>query len=221
MVGSPAAPVGAGRGRKNRAIVPFRAPRREFAGRDPPRGTAGSPEASRRRAKRCIIRRPRLPSAPAVNPIDPSHYSVLTAMITPAFFLTATGSLLVSSNGRLARVVDRMREDLARMKQMAPGPEREALETQVAVHRRRSNLVLLSLRLLYGSMSAFVGTSLAIALNSLLGYRLDLVPVALAILGVLMMFGASVCLGREARLGLKMLNLELDAQIERQHRGRK
>jgi hypothetical protein len=156
-----------------------------------------------------------------VNPIDPSHYSVLTAMITPAFFLTATGSLLVSSNGRLARVVDRMREDLARMKQMAPGPEREALEAQVAVHRRRSNLVLLSLRLLYGSMSAFVGTSLAIALNSLLGYRLDAVPVALAILGVLMMFGASVCLGREARLGLKMLNLELDAQIERQHRGRR
>ena len=91
---------------------------------------------------------PRRPSS-AVNPIDPSHYSVLTAMITPAFFLTATGSLLISSNGRLARVVDRMREDLAHMKQTAPGPERTALEAQVAVHRRRSNLVLLSLRLLY------------------------------------------------------------------------
>jgi hypothetical protein len=147
------------------------------------------------------------------------HYAVLTAMITPAFFLTATGSLLVSSNGRLMRVVDRMREDLARLKETATGPEREALERQVGVHRRRSALVLLSLRLLYGSMSAFVGTSLAIAINSLSGYRLDFLPVALAILGVLLMFGASLCLGREARLGLKMLNDELDAQLDRRGRG--
>jgi hypothetical protein len=139
-------------------------------------------------------------------------------MITPAFFLTATGSLLVASNGRLARVVDRMREDLARMKQTEAGPERDALEAQVQVHRRRSSLVLMSLRLLYGSMSAFVGTSLAIAINVFAGNRLDLVPVALAILGVLMMFGASICLGREARLGLKMLNLELDAELDRPRR---
>ena len=149
---------------------------------------------------------------------DPGHYSVLTAMITPAFFLTATGSLLVSSNGRLARVVDRMREDLARMRATEPGPERDLLERQVAVHRRRSALVLLSLRLLYGSMSAFVGTSLAIAIDSFTGQRLDVLPHALAVLGVLLMFGASVCLGREARLGLKMLNDELDAQLDRQRR---
>jgi hypothetical protein len=152
---------------------------------------------------------------------DPGHYSVLTAMITPAFFLTATGSLLVASNGRLARVVDRMREDLAKMKQTEPGPERDALEAQVDVHRRRSSLVLLSLRLLYGSMSAFVGTSLAIAINSFAGNRLDLLPVVLAILGVLMMFGASICLGREARLGLKMLDRELDAELDRPRRGRR
>lgn len=148
------------------------------------------------------------------------HLAVLTAMITPAFFLTATGSLLVSSNGRLARVVDRMREDLARMKIAQAGPERELLNAQVAIHRRRSALVLLSLRLLYASMSAFVGTSLAIALNSLTGNRFDLLPVGLAILGVLLMFAASVCLGREARLSLQMLNDELDAQIDRQGRTR-
>lgn len=111
-----------------------------------------------------------------------------------------------------------MREDLARMKSTAPRSERDALMRQVAVHRRRSELVLLSLRLLYASMSAFVGTSLAIAISAFSGHRLDLLPVALAILGVLLMFAASVCLGREARLGLKMLTEELDAQIDRQRR---
>ena len=64
-------------------------------------------------------------------------------------------------------------------------------------------------------MSSFVGTSLAIALNSLTGEHLDFIPTALAVLGVLLMFGASVCLGREARLGLKMLDLELDEQLDR------
>ncbi len=146
---------------------------------------------------------------------EPSHYSVLSAMITPAFFLTATGAMLGAANLRIARVVDRMREDLARLKQVEAGSERDALEVQVGVHRRRSELVLLALRLLYGAMTAFVATSLAIAINSLSGHRLDLLPVALAILGSLMLFGASVCLGREVRLGLKMLNLELDAQIDR------
>ena len=37
------------------------------------------------------------------------HYAILTAMLAPAFFLTATASLLMSANARLARVIDRAR----------------------------------------------------------------------------------------------------------------
>ena len=145
---------------------------------------------------------------------DPSHYAVVSAMITPAFFLTATASLLMAANGRLARVVDRMREDLAKMTAMPAGAERQKYETrQVSVHRRRANLVLTALRLLYGSLSAFVGTSLAIALDSFAGYRFDVLPTVLAVLGVLLMFTASVCLGREARLALKMLDREFEEQL--------
>lgn len=136
-------------------------------------------------------------------------------MITPAFFLTATASLLMASNARLARVVDRMRDDLARLQSVTAGETRRRLEAGVAVHRKRARLVLASLRLLYGSLSAFVGTSLTIALDSLLGYRFDFLPTTLAVLGVLMMFAASTCLGREARLGLRMLESELDEQLQR------
>ena len=49
---------------------------------------------------------------PSPVAIDPSHYAVVSAMITPAFFLTAASSLLISSNNRLARVVDRMRSEI-------------------------------------------------------------------------------------------------------------
>ena len=38
-----------------------------------------------------------------------SHYSILTAMLAPALLMAATGSLLLSANNRLARVVDRLR----------------------------------------------------------------------------------------------------------------
>src|SRR5439155_19834708 len=36
-------------------------------------------------------------------------YTTLTAMITPAIFLTANGSLIISTSNRMSRVVDRIR----------------------------------------------------------------------------------------------------------------
>ena len=42
-------------------------------------------------------------------PIDPPSYATLSAMITPAIFLTANGSLIISTSNRMSRVVDRIR----------------------------------------------------------------------------------------------------------------
>ena len=39
-----------------------------------------------------------------------AHYAILTAMLAPAFFLTATASLILSANNRLARVVDMLNQ---------------------------------------------------------------------------------------------------------------
>ncbi|MFC4729237.1 DUF2721 domain-containing protein [Coralloluteibacterium thermophilus] len=147
--------------------------------------------------------------------MDPAHYTVISSMITPAFFLTATSSMLMSSNARLARVVDRMRVDLAKLRETPQGEQRRQMEARIVTHRKRSTLALSALRLLYGSLSAFVCTSLAIAADSFLGYRLAHLPTFFAIIGVLLMFGASVCMGREARLGLKMLDLELREELSR------
>ena len=38
-----------------------------------------------------------------------SQYDTLTAMITPAIFLTANASLIISTSNRMSRVVDRIR----------------------------------------------------------------------------------------------------------------
>src|SRR5947199_6625789 len=44
-----------------------------------------------------------------------SNYDALSAMITPAIFLTANASLIISTSNRMSRVVDRIRvlNDLA------------------------------------------------------------------------------------------------------------
>ena len=152
---------------------------------------------------------------------DSSHFAVVSAMITPAFFLTATASLIATSNARLSRVVDRMRADIAELKHpdyAEPGGE---LRTRIDQHRKRSRLVLAALRLLYGSVTAFVGTSLAIAIDSVLVWHMDLVPLVLAVAGVLLMLVASICLGREARLALAMLETDLDRQLAREQTERK
>jgi hypothetical protein len=158
-------------------------------------------------------------SLPMPSPASlPGHYAVISAMITPAFFLTATASLLSSSNSRLARVVDRMRVDLAAMASLADPAERSLVLSRIIVHKRRSRLVLASLRMLYAAVSAFVGTSLGIAADHLLDYRLGSLPTLFAVIGVLLVLAASVCLGIEARLSLGMLDVELDREITRHQR---
>lgn len=146
---------------------------------------------------------------------DPSHYAVISAMITPAFFLTATGSLLISSNNRLARVVDRMRKEIQHLRETLPGPMRTELELRISLHRRRSYLVLAALRILYAALSAFVGTSIAIAADAFFQYQLGFLPTLLAVLGVLLMLVASLCLGQEARISLRVLERELRAELDK------
>ena len=74
------------------------------------------------------------------------HHAILAAMLAPALLMAATGSLLVSANARLARVVDRLRALIVAWEQDAP--DREERDTQIARHRSRAALVLRACRLL-------------------------------------------------------------------------
>ena len=142
------------------------------------------------------------------------HYQILTSMLAPALLMAATGSLLVSANNRLARVVDRLRALVASW-HVVPPALRTGLELQIARHRRRSRYVLRACMLLYCAVGGFVGTSLALAFDAFFGFRLAVLPTALAVIGVLCLLAASVYLGLEVSLAVRSFDEELDLEIER------
>ncbi|MEO6365085.1 MAG: DUF2721 domain-containing protein [Luteimonas sp.] len=145
-------------------------------------------------------------------PANPAfaHYAVLTAMLAPAFFLTATASLLMSANNRLSRIIDRLRVVLVELEETVDPEYRAVLEKRILIQRRRSLLILRGSQLLYVAISSFVGTSLTVAGDAFVGYRFGAAPTVLAVLGVLAMFAASLFLAREATLAVAAVNEEMD-----------
>ena len=139
-----------------------------------------------------------------------AHYAILTAMLAPAFFLTATAALLASANARLARIIDRARQLLKDLAEHEDPDERALLEERIAVQRRRSVIILHASRLLYVAISCFVATSLLVAADSLLDHLFGPAPTIIAVLGVLSMFGSSILLASEATMAVRAINDEMD-----------
>ncbi len=140
-----------------------------------------------------------------------TSYIALSAMITPALFMTAACSLIISTSNRMSRIVDRIRSinDLADrldrgLTDLDYADERKAqLVEELGNLEWRSDRVRIALTLLYLSLSAYVGTSLALGADVLLGSIIVGVPTSLAVMGVGLMLAASVNLTREAHRALK------------------
>lgn len=143
-----------------------------------------------------------------------NHYQILTSLLAPALLMAATGSLLISANNRLARVVDRLRFLIARWPTAAE-TERTALDLQIARHRRRSRYVLHACVLLYFAVGAFVGTSLALAVDAYAGFKLPFLPTGLALVGVLCLLAASLYMGLEVSLAVRSFDEELNLDLNR------
>jgi len=144
-------------------------------------------------------------------PLVPESYATLSAMITPALFMTATGSLIISTSNRMSRIVDRIRQlnqegdDLGREVKPVDFVEDRLEHVAVQLDRmvQRSDLIRRALTLLYLAMALYVGTSLTMALNTLAGGWIAALPTTLAILGVSLMFAACIQLTREAHFALR------------------
>ncbi|MUV14858.1 DUF2721 domain-containing protein [Noviluteimonas gilva] len=145
-----------------------------------------------------------------------AHYAILTAMLAPALLMAATASLLTSANARLARVVDRLRALMVSWEFDAPDAAER--QDQIHRHRRRAHLVLRACQMLYGALGAFVGTSLSLALDAFTGFKLGVVPTALALVGVVFLLGASIWLGREVSLSVSSFDLEMEQEMQRKRR---
>ena len=141
------------------------------------------------------------------------HYAILTSMLAPALLMAATGSLLVSANARLARVVDRLRALIVAWEEEAP--DRAERDLQIRRHRQRAQLVLRACQLLYAGLGGFVGTSLALAVDAFLGFRLGVLPTVLAVIGVSFLLLACIALGSEVSLSVRSFDEELDQELAR------
>ena len=145
---------------------------------------------------------------------------VLTAMITPAVLISASGTLVLSTSNRLSRVVDRVRHLVkeAAALQQAPGAseakmERELIVRQVRTLTGRALLLRTAMTVLYAAIALFIATSIAVGVVRALAVEAGWVPVALALLGTGALLHASWLLVREARMAV-ISTLEETAALE-------
>ena len=154
-------------------------------------------------------------------PLSAPDYEILNAMLSPALFMTATGSLLLSANNRLARVVDRLRvltelgDQLVRGVSPLNRPEERLQHVRGMLHlqQRRARIILATVTLLYSAFGTFVGTSLGIAVNVLTDHILPAIPIVLAVIGVSLLLAATIGMLYEARLGVRALKRDVDFYI--------
>ena len=148
--------------------------------------------------------------------ITPTTYVALTAMITPAIFMTANASLIISTSNRVSRVVDRIRilNDLADKLDRGltdldlPAQRLEHIHDQMHRLERRSDRLRFALTALYLAFTTFVGTSLTLAIDAMLQNWLVALPTLLAVIGVGLLLFASVNLVLEALEALRSNRLE-------------
>lgn len=153
--------------------------------------------------------------------MDPqAAVGLLSAMITPAILISASGTLILSTSTRLARVVDRVR-DLARTSESlfttadTRFVERRLrdVDQQLALQTRRGQLLQRALTCFYVALGIFVATAIAIALVNYVA-QVAWLPGALGIGGMLMLFYGCVMLLRETRLALRAVDTEMAFVLE-------
>jgi hypothetical protein len=133
----------------------------------------------------------------------------VAAMIAPALFLTATGSLLISTTNRIGRIVDRIRAvvttcengQLAQLDYVEHRRE-HAMDELRHLHWRSSRASV-AVTMLYMAFCAFATTSMVIAINSMTGRHLEALSVVCAVAGVGLLIVACVNLVLEARSSLR------------------
>lgn len=144
--------------------------------------------------------------------------AVLTAMITPAVLILASGTLLASTSSRLGRVVDRVRTLSELFEQLEGGQTASATDHRAHIFNQldkltsRARLLQWSMTTLYLAVSSFVATSVAIGLLAFItvGKFSTHVPVLLSLGGMAFLFAGSILLIVEARLAIYAVHQEMD-----------
>lgn len=125
---------------------------------------------------------------------------VLSAMITPAVLISASGTLVLSTSNRLSRVVDRVRALAREAEGLAHQPERaKLLADQLPRLSARALMLRTAMTVLYCAIGLLVGCSFTIGLGGIILGVPAWIPIGLGILGAGALLHASLLLIREAR----------------------
>ena len=145
-----------------------------------------------------------------------SVLDVLSAMITPAVLILASGSLIMTTSSRSIRCIDRVRERAAELEALGKGSDvgtetrREHLYSQLEINIRRARLLQKAMARLYIGISFFIGTSVSIGIVALLHVEIGWLPIVLGFVGAALLFAASIYLIFESRLALATTYTEMD-----------
>lgn len=139
--------------------------------------------------------------------------TVLSAMITPAVLILATGSLLMTTSQRLNRSIDRARKLSAAIEEialdLARAERREVLFGQLLAATHRSRLLQRGMTCLYIAQGLFVATSMVLGLLEFTQLSIPWASGSLGIAGTLLLLAASGILIRESRVALGAVEKEM------------
>jgi hypothetical protein len=136
---------------------------------------------------------------------------IISAMITPAILILATGSLVTSTMARLNRAGDRARALIIQLPEADGDPQRiELYRGWLFRYRRRSGLTERALTSFYVAIFMFVGGSLAIAADDVLHASVPWLSLALVVTGALVLFFGTAALVIETQLATGQLRSEIE-----------
>jgi hypothetical protein len=127
---------------------------------------------------------------------------IISAMITPALLILASGSLIATALVRLARVVDRIRK-LVELAEPAPAA------AELRRHERRALLAERAVRIFFAAVLCFVLAGFGIALDHAAGDRLTWLPVGMTVAGMALIVAGSAAMLAECRLATAQIKAEL------------
>jgi len=148
-----------------------------------------------------------------------STIEFLTAMITPALLISATGSLVLSTSTRLGRIVDRVRQLEDRLSELIYVENKHDVplydkRVEVIVDlldkvTSRSRLLQRAMATFYYGLGMFVLTSVTIAIGAFFStYRW--LPIPIGIVGIMFLFYGSLLMVKETRMATATVNAEMD-----------
>ena len=147
-----------------------------------------------------------------------STIEFLTAMVTPALLISATGSLVLSTSTRLGRVIDRVRDLETRLGELIYVEDKSEVplydkRVEVIVDlldkvTSRSRILQRAMGAFYYGLGFFVLTSVTIALAFFISYRW--LPIPIGIIGIMFIFYGSVLMLLETRMATATVNAEMD-----------